>query len=178
MRLKSITVAAIVALTFMLSSAVCFGQNRGPSTPEERAQALRIARALEANPLDEKAKKAREWLLYWLIEVPDIHINLCTGFLEPLYGKKDKNYSSEIVGQMMFSTAAFIIEHPDKEKDDEATYQAGLEGSLRAYESILKTKPNARWPFLDDLIARREKGELGAYVQDILKQGKCKPGRN
>jgi hypothetical protein len=75
---------------------------------------------------------------------------------------------------MMFSSAAFIIEHPDQANDRKAVSQAGLEGSLKTYESILKTRPNAKWPFLDGLIQKREKGELGAYVSDILAKGKCK----
>lgn len=36
---------------------------RGPSTPEERSTAVKIARLLEEEPLHKDAKKAREWLL-------------------------------------------------------------------------------------------------------------------
>jgi hypothetical protein len=48
---------------------------------------------------------------------------------------------------------------------DVAIYTAAVEGSLRAYESILKVKPKARWPFLDDLLEKRSKGELPEYVR-------------
>jgi len=63
------------------------------------------------------------------------------------------------------SAAAFVISNPDKAKDDVAVYTAALEGSLQTYESILKAKLKAKWPFLDDLIEKRSKGELGGYVR-------------
>lgn len=40
------------------------------------------------------------------------------------------------------------------------------------YDSILKVKPKARWEFLDELIAKRDKDELRAYVQEVS-QTKC-----
>ena len=48
-----------------------------------------------------------------------------------------------------------------------AVNKAGIEGTLKAYEALIKVKPKARWEFLDELIARREKGTLEAYVRDI-----------
>ena len=74
---------------------------------------------------------------------------------------------------MMFSGAAFAIEHSDQASDQLAVSLAGLEGALKTYEAILKAKPKARWEYLDDLIAKREKGELKAYVQQIA-ETKCK----
>jgi hypothetical protein len=81
------------------------------------------------------------------------------------------NYSTELEMQPMFSSAAFIIEHPDKAADEPAIYQAGLEGTLKAYEAILKSKPKAKWEFLDELVIRRDKGELNAYVMEVLQNG-------
>jgi hypothetical protein len=74
---------------------------------------------------------------------------------------------------MTMSSAAFIIEHPDQARDDVAVNKAGIEGTLKAYEAILRTKPKARWPFLDELIARRDKGTLEDYVREISTT-KCK----
>lgn len=172
MILRSIILTIVVGLT----SQVCLAQKRGPSTPEERAQAVRLTRALEADPLNKDAKSAREWLTLWLVEVPDISVTLCTDYLSGLYEKKkdrDKNYAPEIATQMMFSSAAFMIEHPDQATDDIAVNKAGLEGSLKAYEAILQAKPKVQWAFLDDLIAKRDKGTLEDYVREI-KTKKCK----
>ena len=100
----------------------------------------------------------------WLVQVPDITVKMCTALLGPLTDA-NKNYSTEIVTQMLPSEAAFVISNSDKVEDDIAVYTAGVEGSLRAYESILKAKPKARWSFLDDLIQKREKGELADYIR-------------
>ena len=172
MRVKPILSVGILWLVVLVTASVCWAQKRGPSTPEERAQAVRLTRALEADPLSKDAKDARRWLLVWLADVPDISVTICTDYLKPLFDK-DKNYSSEIVFQHTVSSAAFIIEHPEQATDDIAVNKAGLEGSLKAYEAILKAKPKAKWPFLDELIERRDKGTLEEYVREVATT-KCK----
>ncbi|MFL6230235.1 MAG: hypothetical protein ACJ741_15795 [Pyrinomonadaceae bacterium] len=165
------SISSLMAILLLLSPARAQSK-RGPSTPEERQTAVKAARLLESDPLNKDAKKIREWFTFWLIEVPDIHIELCGDYLGPVFGSK-KNYDAEIFGQTMFSSAAFIIEHPDQADDRVAVNLAGLEGALKAYEAILKAKPKARWEYLDNLVAKRESGELKAYVQEIA-QTKCK----
>jgi hypothetical protein len=146
-------------------------QDRGPSTPEERKQALELTRALENDPLAPKARDARQWLTVWLVTIPDITVQVCGEFIKPVLGAK-KNYGPEIFTQSMFSSAAFVIEHPEEKDNVAAKYLAGVEGSLRAYESIRKAKPNVRWPVLDDLIAKRDAGELATFVR--AKMADCK----
>ena len=167
-------------LILMFVSIFCLtvvAQNkRGPSTPEERATAIKVARLLESDPFHKDAKKAREWFLLWLIEVPDISVEICTDYLSGLYGSKNKNNESELVTQMTYSEAAFMIEHPEQAKDKVAVSLAGLEGTLKMYEAILKSKPKAKIDFLDQLITKRDKGELKAYVEDIA-VNKCKGGK-
>ncbi len=168
--LSKLTLLIFVALVVTTSSR---GQNkRGPSTPEERGTAVRAARLLEADPFNKDAKKIREWFTLWLIEVPDIHIELCSEYLGPVAGS-NQNYATEIFGQTMFASAAFIIEHPEQANDRGAVNLAGVEGSLKVYEAILKIKPKARWEFLDGLLAKRERGEIMGYVQEVS-QTKCK----
>ena len=53
-----------------------------------------------------------------------------------------------------------------------AVHLAGVEGTLRAYGAVLKAKPKARHKILDDLIAKRDRGELAAYVEETVK-AKC-----
>jgi hypothetical protein len=117
-------------------------------------------------------KKLREGLLTWLIEVPDIHIEICSSYLGS-EKSTDKNYGSEIFGQTMFSGAAFVIEHPDQANDRVAVNLAGVEGALKVYENVLTTKPKAKSAFLDGLVAKRNNGELRAYVEEIANT-KCK----
>ncbi len=49
-------------------------------------------------------------------------------------------YSSEVNLQMIFSAAAFAIEHQDKARDEIAQYSAGVEGALRVYEVIAEVE--------------------------------------
>src|SRR5258708_40116247 len=141
-------------------------QSRKASTPEDRAKAVEIARSLEADPLSKQAKEQRNWMVHWLIDVPDINVKVCGNLLSGLLDS-NKNYAPEIFTQMVPSAAAFVITNPDKAKDDVAVYTAALEGSLRTYESILKVKPKAKWPFLDDLLEKRSKGELAEHVRQV-----------
>lgn len=159
-----------LTLVLVLSSDAT-AQQRGPATPDERAQTVRLARALESDPLNDAAKQARSWLILFLTEVPDVNVTICTNLLGDLLGQK-KNYASELAMQPMFSEAAYIIEHPEKANDEMAVHLAGVEGTLRAYEAVLKAKPKAHHKSLDDLIAKRDKGELAAYVDETVKT-KC-----
>lgn len=136
-----------------------------PSTPEERAKAVSIARALETEPLGKQAKEQRRWIVTWLIEVSDISVKACNNLLGPA-GEGKKSYDSELFGQTLASAAAFVITNPDKAKDDIAVYGAALEGALKAYEAILKAEPKAKRPFLDDLLVKREQGQLAGYVRE------------
>jgi hypothetical protein len=149
-------------------------QKRGPSTPDERAKAVQVARALESDPLQPGNKEMRTWFTLWLIEVPDITVQVCGEALGPVFheSNRHKNFASEIFGQSMFSAASFVIEHPDQAQNKVAVYTAGTEGSLRAYQSILKTHAEATWPFLDDLILKQQQGDLPKYVEKAT--AKCR----
>jgi len=169
-RLFLVLPALAFVLLFTTSS---LAQNqRGPSTPQERDTAVKIVRLLETDPFHKDAKKWREGLLTWLIEVPDIHIEICSSYLGS-EKSTDKNYGSEIFGQTMFSGAAFVIEHPDQANDRVAVNLAGVEGALKVYENVLTTKPKAKSAFWDGLVAKRNNGELRAYVEEIANT-KCK----
>jgi len=148
----------------LLCALQLWPQSEKHSTAKDRAKAVEIARSLEVDPLGKQAKDQRAWLILWLINVPDINVKACDSPLGPILDSK-KNYGAELFTTMLTSGVAFIIANPDKAKDDVAVYTAGVEGSLRAYESILKLKPKAKWPFLDDLLEKRTKGELTEYVR-------------
>lgn len=143
---------------------------RGPSTAEERAKVVQLTRQLERDPLGKGAKEAREWLTVWLIHVPDIVVRPCGSLLGPVEADRTKeSYSAELQGQMMYAQAAFVIENAQQANNPEALLIASVESALKTYEAILKRKPAARRPYLDDLLTRRDKGEVSAYVRDAMK---------
>ena len=145
---------------------------RGLSTPEERAKAINVARSLERDPLAKDAAANRQWLLNWIIEVPDIRFKTCVGLLSPDVGDAYR-YVVEVNQQIIFSAAAFKLEHPDHLRNDTGAYVAGVEGALRVYETLVKSVPDANLAFLDDLIAKRDRGELADHVAKLAKE-KCK----
>ena len=162
---------------------------RGLSTPEERAKAIDIARSLEREPLAKDAAANRQWLLNWIIEVPDIRFKSCAGLLSPDVGDGYR-YSAEVNQQIIFSAAAFKLEDLDQRRrssadsfkagatrrhlrNDTGVYIAGVEGALRVYEVLMKSMPDAKLAFLDDLVAKRDRGELADHVVKLAKE-KCK----
>src|SRR5665213_3022057 len=142
---------------------------RGPSTSEERARAVKIAHGLEDDPLAKDAKDNRDWVIQWIVDIPDITVTVCDDYFGPL-SKPMHAHARDIVNQMVISSAAFLIEHPDKAKDEQAVATAGLLGALKAYQSVLKQEPDARWPYVDKIILMRDQGKLDDFVSDTRRK--------
>ncbi len=139
---------------------------REPSTPEERAKAVEIAHRLETDPLGDDARELRSAMIGWLAAVPDLKVVVCDLIPELLKSKKDKNYSSELFVQGMVSAGGFVAEDPSLSGDFLLVNTAAVEGTLNAYQSILKTHAEAKWPVLDELLKKRGTGELPDFVRD------------
>lgn len=147
-------------------------QARGPSTREERAKVVELARWLEQNPLAKNAPETRQWLQEWIADVPDIRFRVCADLLGHALNE-NYPYSREVNQQVLFSGAAFTLERQDKARDDIAVYNAGVEGALRVYEVLARSKPDAKLAFLDDLVTKRDQGLLVPYVAREAKE-RCK----
>src|SRR5947199_62478 len=61
---------------------------------------------------------------------------------------------------------------PDKAKDVDDIYFAGVDGVLHGYEAIRLKDASYGLPHLDDLIQKRDQGKLADYVHATVK--KCK----
>jgi len=164
--------AVFVVVAVAIFSIQAGAQRRGPSTPEERARAVQTAKSLQSDPLAPNVQQDREWLLKWLIEVQDISVKMCTTFLGDL-GDSKSGYPGAIIATLLASEAAFVIEHPEKAKDVEAVYFAGVDGALHSYEAIRLKDASYRLPHLDDLIQKRDQGKLSDYIHTTAKT--CKP---
>jgi uncharacterized protein len=144
---------------------------RGSSTPEERAYAILLTRNLEKDPLSLDASAARAWLSKWWQEIPDLTVHPCNLVDAPNH--EPYEYGKELYEQITFSEGAFLLEHPAKTTDWNAAFLAGMNGALRAYESILKQKPSDKSAFLDDLLQQLDNGQLGSTVTRMVQQ-RCK----
>lgn len=162
--------ALLVGIGLFLVPPPAFAADRGPSTPDERMQALEYVRHFEADPLNPALKPEIQWVTVWAIQVPDIHVNLCLMVDLP---KGDKKHSQTLFTAIMLSQTAFAIQHRDDPPDVTAEYQAGVEGLLRVYEKVLAANPKDREPQLDELIQRRDAGTLADVVKQLA-AGHCK----
>ena len=75
---------AILVLGFVFVRSVGAQQQRGPSTPEERTRAVKIAHDLENDPLAKDAKDQRAWVYQWISDIPDITVNVCSDYFGKL----------------------------------------------------------------------------------------------
>ena len=91
--MRSYLIVFVVA-TVTVFSTQAGAQQRGPSTPEERARAVQTAKSLQSDPLAPNVQEDREWLVKWLIEVPDISVKMCTTFFGDL-GDSKNGYPGE-----------------------------------------------------------------------------------
>lgn len=164
----------VLAVTFGFGVRASQAQDRGPSTPEERRRAVEIATLLENDPLNKDAKTLSRELLIFLIQVPDIHVHLCTNVLGD-YKKIKGDYAPTITTQLTFSQAKFVIEHPDQANDEYQEYLAGVEGVLRTYENIKRAKPKVKIDPLEDLLVKQQAGQLGDFVKTAM--AGCKSGK-
>jgi hypothetical protein len=141
---------------------------RGASTPKERAKAVRLARELEAEPLGQKAREDRRWLALWTVQVPDFKFQFCPEALGGSVAVR-RRIRTEVLAQISYSGLAFVLENPGQAGSLLDVYHAGVLGALRAYEVILAKEPSARSPLLDDLVAKRNAGELDAHLAETVK---------
>jgi hypothetical protein len=151
----------------LASAAVAAGSAK--STAEERAQAVRYARELARDPMAAGAEQKRQWLVAWYERIPDITVTVCD-LLGPL-PPRDHPFFGKVLDQSLFSGGAFIIEHPERADDELAIQAAAMEGSLRVYEAYARSQPLYRLHFVDDLLARRKAGTLGAYLREAVPKG-------
>ncbi|MFB3915301.1 MAG: hypothetical protein ACE14M_01120 [Terriglobales bacterium] len=170
---KVVGFVLLMAMTMLAAE-----EKRGPSTPEERKRAIEITKKLEADPLDPALKSDRSWLVQWIVEIPDIVVPVCEDVLAPALKEQQwrYKYSSELLAQQLAGSAVYLIEHPDATEDDFDISKAGLESALNAYQALMKKHAKgARWLPLDDLLNKRNKGELDDYVRQ--KTMRCLSGR-
>ena len=163
----------VTVVLFGLAPPSLRAQQRGPSTSDERTRAVKVAHDLQTDPLSPDRLPDREWLVEWLVEVPDISVPLCHSILGNLGDNKEQNgYPGALVAAEMASEAAFVIEHPEKSKNPASIYLAGADGALNAYQAIRAQDSKFQVTQLDEMIQMRDRGKLAEYVGRAAK--KCK----
>ena len=158
---KLLTALSLVAV----ASSASFATPRAATTTKERVKFVKIARNLEIKPLAFNAVQQRQWATEFIVKAQDLHLELCAPVMNPLQAGNE-NYNSQLSMQFMVSSAAFMLEHP-KVKDPVKIQTAGVEGTLKAYQSILKVDKTAHFQFLDGLMQQKKDGQLENYVASV-----------
>jgi hypothetical protein len=111
----------------------------------------------------------------WLIEVPDNSVKLCGGLMGDLGdSKKSQNPGALLVVMLASQAAAFVIENPQKAKDNRAIYLAGIDAAIDAYQAIRSKDSSYQVKRLDEFTQQRSNGELVDAVSSALKENRCK----
>lgn len=145
---------------------ICGQSSFAQKSSLDKTTFVKAVNILEQDPFIKDAKKYREAMTLYLIETSDVSVVLCTSDLtKPLFEKKYK-FSNELFSQNMFGNAAYKLENPGEANNENAAQLAGLESALRAYEAMVKANPKAQLKAADDLITKRNNGELARLVAD------------
>ncbi len=159
----------VISALFLIGVTAQF--NFAQDKPSDKETLIKAAQILEAQPFNEKAKDFRTWAMRYVIETDDVSITICSQMFSAIMEKKNKN-ADELLAQYSMAMAAFKLANPAKANDENSAQLAGMESMLKAYENMVREKPKTKFQALDDLVARRDKGELKKLVDDA----KCGEG--
>jgi hypothetical protein len=133
----------------------------------DNAKVVPLTRFLEDQPLNENAPMVRSALLQWEDKSKDVVDVVCPGVFSPLPDKSIK-YSSELLAQFIFGSAAYQIANPKEKGKLMPAQLAGMQSMLKAYRSILAQDPSTRVPRLDELSKDEEQGKLSQVLEPLV----------
>lgn len=160
----------LVVSLFTLAGVATTSMAAEPTSPETRAEMIRLIDTLEKNPTAPNSKEMRDKVLTWLTEAPDVSVTMCGKFLGI------ENFSTgrpggELIVQQPFAEAKFILEHPDQANDEVAVHVAGIEGALRTYAVMKANDPKFSIPSMEALVKVQAEQKLPDHVRKSL--AKC-----
>lgn len=154
--LRNMTMLVLATTVLMVVSATPgFGQ-------DSKQNVLDAAKAIESNTKSREANAAQSNALKWLIETEEVHLIVCNTF--SLFSDKKNKNASDMTAAYMIGMGAFKLSNPDKADDENAAQLAGLLLALKAYEWDVKDKPKTKFEKIEDLLKKRDAGELEAII--------------
>ncbi|HEX9173407.1 MAG TPA: hypothetical protein VF861_12155 [Telluria sp.] len=163
--------AVFVIISGLATPAFAQG-TRGPATSEEIARVVQLAEVSDKDPLAAMASAEGRWFEKWVENVPDYQFGPDKGAFWMMSGAAKGDLKRVLRFHHTVSTAAYQVKHhitnPEtKQEESDATTLAGVEGLLRAYESLLTKRPENRSEQVDLAIVARDKGTLAAFVKAL-----------
>lgn len=163
---------AAVLVSLSLAAPALAWEDRGPATAEEIGHVVQVAAAAAKDPLGTMRSSDERWFQKWTADVPDYQFGPDKGAFWLMNGAAKGELKRVAIFQHAVSAAAYQVQHQIKDPrsspaDLEAVTIAGLEGVLRAYESLLPTHPDIRSEAMDAALAARDKNMLAQFVAGL-----------
>jgi carboxypeptidase Q len=161
---------------FLAAIAIITGFNgpalAGPATAEEQARVVQLALTADADPVGTMTSADGRWFEKWAEETPDFMFGPDAGAFWFMSGAAKGDLRRVLRFHHTVSIAAFQVKNQimDPMKNPahfEAKTLAGVEGVLRAYETLLVKNPENRSAQIDEAIAVRNKGGLADFVKAL-----------
>ena len=165
---------ALIASCRLLVGLLVFGATAiaaAPTSPEQRAEMIRLINQIEATPYGADADDARRAVLEWLTEAPDVEVNVCGALLVDLAALEKEKDDPGLLLQLMFSEARFILENPAQAANAQAVHTAGVEGVLKFYAAMQAAKPGLKIAPIEKIARAKADGKLDEFVTRAV--GKC-----
>lgn len=164
--------AAVLLLATSVLTAGSAMADRGPATAEEKERVVKLAAAADKDPVAVMRSADGRWFEKWAEEVPDYQFGPDAGVFWFHNGVAKADLMRVLRFHHTVSTAAFQLQKniSDPMKDNattEATTIAGIEGLLRAYESLVAKNPENKVAAIDDLLEMRKNGKLAEFVKKL-----------
>ena len=139
------------------------GAARGPSTQAERARVVQMA--AQHDPLALQQRDGA-WLSAWIEAIPDLTFG--ASMPDDWLNTAPTPATREALRfQYLASVMAFQIEHPDQARQQSASDLAGMQGVLRAYDTLLRQDSRYRSAKLDAALAARQQDRLPAFLATL-----------
>lgn len=133
---------------------------------KDRSAFISNTKLLEKKPFDPNAGAARNWNFKYLADTDEVSVVLCSELMKLIPQKKNK-FKSELLLQLTFGTGVFKLENPDQKDNEAAATLAGMESVLRTYEAMVSENEKAKSEGMDELVAKRDNGELKTLVDGL-----------
>ncbi len=162
---KSLTLAAASLVLFGSTSAG--GRQAMPAPEKTRKEIVKLANAIEVNPLAKSSRKQRSRALQVIDGAGDLKLVACRALLGELLQSR-KLGAMELRAQMQIAAARYLADHPTATGSDVETAVAGLEGVVRAYESMRRNDLRVSIPEADAIVELYNGGKLAEYAADAM----------
>jgi len=140
-----------------------------PTSPETRAEMIRLIDSLEKKPFDPSASEWAGKAMTWLQDAPDVSVTLCSALYVD-YDDLGKDGGEVLTTQLPLAEARFILENPAKADDEHAVHVAGVEGMLRTYAAMKAAKPDLKIRPMEKLVKVQADKKIDAFVKDALEK--------